>query len=126
VIFSGSPLCTYRSPRSWPDRQVEVTTTANGLLINSEDGQAEALPLDERTFLADRADPDRRAAALREHPRQPERGVQGAGEADDVDQVAEPQAAGRGQQARQRRPGDQAEVHAQHRDRGAGRDQLGR
>ena len=43
---------------AWPDRQVEVTATANGLLINSEDGQTEALPLNERTFLTDPADPD--------------------------------------------------------------------
>jgi CubicO group peptidase (beta-lactamase class C family) len=43
---------------AWPDRQAEVTATADGLLISSEDGQAEALPLDERTFLTDPADPD--------------------------------------------------------------------
>jgi hypothetical protein len=43
---------------AWPDRQIEVTATADGLLISSEDGQAEALPLDERTFLTDPADPD--------------------------------------------------------------------
>jgi hypothetical protein len=43
---------------AWPDRQVEVTATANGLLINSQDGQTEALPLDDRTFVADPADPD--------------------------------------------------------------------
>jgi len=43
---------------AWPDRQVEVTATANGLLINSQDGQTGALPLDDRTFVADPADPD--------------------------------------------------------------------
>jgi hypothetical protein len=43
---------------AWPDRQVEVTAAANGLLINSADGQTEALPIDERTFLTDPADPD--------------------------------------------------------------------
>jgi hypothetical protein len=37
---------------------VEVTTTSRGLLLKRERGEAEALPLDERTFLVDAADPD--------------------------------------------------------------------
>jgi len=43
---------------AWPDRQVQVTATADGLLIKSEQGEVEALPLDERTFLVDAMDPD--------------------------------------------------------------------
>ena len=43
---------------AWPDRQVEVTETASGLLIRSERGEVHTLPLDERTFLVDAMDPD--------------------------------------------------------------------
>ena len=57
-------LSRFAGVYAWPDRQVEVTATANGLLINGEDGQAEALPLDERTFVADRADPDNPAVTF--------------------------------------------------------------
>jgi CubicO group peptidase (beta-lactamase class C family) len=51
-------LARFAGVYAWPDRQLEVTATANGLLINSEDRRTEALPLDERTFVADPADPD--------------------------------------------------------------------
>ena len=37
---------------------MEVSATGSCLLIKSEDGESEALPLDERTFLVDAADPD--------------------------------------------------------------------
>ena len=37
---------------------MEVTAAGSCLLIKSEDGETEALPLDERTFLVDAADPD--------------------------------------------------------------------
>jgi len=57
-------LSRFAGVYAWPDRQVEVTATANGLLISREDGQAEALPLDERTFAADRADPDNPAVTF--------------------------------------------------------------
>jgi CubicO group peptidase (beta-lactamase class C family) len=43
---------------AWPDRQVEVTETASGLLIRSERAEMHTLPLDERTFLVDAMDPD--------------------------------------------------------------------
>jgi hypothetical protein len=39
-------------------RRVEVTAAGSCLLIKSEDGETEAFPLDERTFLVDAADPD--------------------------------------------------------------------
>jgi CubicO group peptidase (beta-lactamase class C family) len=55
---AAGDLTRFAGVYAWPDRRVEVTATANGLLINSEDSQTEALPLDERTFVTDPADPD--------------------------------------------------------------------
>jgi CubicO group peptidase (beta-lactamase class C family) len=43
---------------AWPDRRVEVTAAESRLLIKSEHGETEALPLDDRTFLVDPMDPD--------------------------------------------------------------------
>lgn len=43
---------------AWPDRQVQVTATADGLLIKSEQGEVEALSVDERTFLVAATNPD--------------------------------------------------------------------
>ena len=37
---------------------MDITPTGDGLLITGEDGQTPALPLNERTFFADPADPD--------------------------------------------------------------------
>jgi CubicO group peptidase (beta-lactamase class C family) len=51
-------LSRFAGVYAWPDQQVEVTATGSGLLIKDEDGQAEALPLDDRTFLVDPKDPD--------------------------------------------------------------------
>ena len=51
-------LAAYAGAYCWPDRRVEVTESAHGLLV-SEDGVArESVPLDRRTFLIDRDDPD--------------------------------------------------------------------
>ena len=51
-------LTTYAGAYGWPDRRVDVTESARGLLV-SEDGIARvAVPLDRRTFLLDRDDPD--------------------------------------------------------------------
>lgn len=51
-------LTPYAGAYGWPDRRIDVTQSAGGLLV-SEDGIAkEAVPLDRRTFLLDRADPD--------------------------------------------------------------------
>jgi CubicO group peptidase (beta-lactamase class C family) len=58
VAGAAGDLSRFAGLYAWPDRQVEVTATADGLLISSEDGQTKALPLDERTFLTDPADPD--------------------------------------------------------------------
>ena len=50
---AAGDLSCFTGRYAWPDRQVDVTATAGGLLISSEDGRAEALPLSERTFLVD-------------------------------------------------------------------------
>jgi CubicO group peptidase (beta-lactamase class C family) len=55
---AAGDLSRYVGVYAWPDRQVEVTATARGLLIKSEQGETEALPLDDRTFLVDPVDPD--------------------------------------------------------------------
>jgi hypothetical protein len=50
---AAGDLSRFAGIYAWPDRQVEVTATANGLLMSSEAGQTEALPLDDRAFLVD-------------------------------------------------------------------------
>lgn len=51
---SAGDLSRYAGTYAWPDRQVEVRTTTDGLLI----GEQEALPVDKRTFVVDDHDPD--------------------------------------------------------------------
>jgi Beta-lactamase len=52
-------LSRYASVYTWPDRRVEVTAAAgSSLIIETEEGRAEALPVDERTFVVDPMDPD--------------------------------------------------------------------
>jgi CubicO group peptidase (beta-lactamase class C family) len=58
TVPAAGDLSRFAGVYAWPDRQVEVTATADGLLIKSEDRETQALPLDERTFLVDPADPD--------------------------------------------------------------------
>ena len=58
TVRAAGDLSRFAGVYAWPDRQVEVTATANGLLIKSEDRETQALPLDEQTFLVDPADPD--------------------------------------------------------------------
>lgn len=55
---AAGDLSRFAGVYAWPDRRVEVTATASGLLLTDEGGQTEAVPLDERTFLVDAADPD--------------------------------------------------------------------
>jgi hypothetical protein len=61
---AAGDLSRFAGVYAWPDRRADVTATADGLLISSEDGQTEALPLDERTFLVDAADPDNPAVTF--------------------------------------------------------------
>ena len=58
AVRAAGDLSRFAGVYAWPDRQVEVTAASNGLLIKSEDRETQALPLDERTFLVDPADPD--------------------------------------------------------------------
>jgi CubicO group peptidase (beta-lactamase class C family) len=55
---AAGDLSRFAGVYAWPDRRVEVTAAASGLLIRNEGGETEALPLDERTFLIDAVDPD--------------------------------------------------------------------
>jgi CubicO group peptidase (beta-lactamase class C family) len=55
---AAGDLSRFAGSYAWPDRQVDVTATTNGLLINGGDARTEAFPLDERTFLTSPADPD--------------------------------------------------------------------
>jgi CubicO group peptidase (beta-lactamase class C family) len=51
-------LSRFAGVYAWPGRRVEVTAANTCLLIKSEHGETEALPLDERTFVVDSMDPD--------------------------------------------------------------------
>lgn len=51
-------LTRFAGVYAWPDRCVEVTAADTCLLIGSENGETEALQLDERTFIVDPMDPD--------------------------------------------------------------------
>jgi CubicO group peptidase (beta-lactamase class C family) len=64
VPGAAGDLSRFAGIYAWPDRQVKVTVTANGLLITSEDGQTPALPLNERAFLTNSADPDNPAVTF--------------------------------------------------------------
>jgi CubicO group peptidase (beta-lactamase class C family) len=56
---AADDLSRFAGVYGWPDRRVEVTPTASGgLVLASEGEEAEALPLDDRAFVVDRADPD--------------------------------------------------------------------
>jgi CubicO group peptidase (beta-lactamase class C family) len=55
---AAGDLSRFAGRYAWPDRQVNVAAKAHVLVITSPDGQIEALPLTDRTFLVDPADPD--------------------------------------------------------------------
>ncbi|MDP8910401.1 MAG: beta-lactamase family protein [Chloroflexota bacterium] len=55
---AAGDLTRFAGIYAWPDRRVEVTAAETCLLIKSERGGTEALPLDERTFVVDSMDPD--------------------------------------------------------------------
>jgi CubicO group peptidase (beta-lactamase class C family) len=50
----------------WPDSRVEVRAAGTHLAVSSDDGDAEAWPLDGRAFVADAADPDNPAITFGE------------------------------------------------------------
>jgi CubicO group peptidase (beta-lactamase class C family) len=55
---SAGDLARFAGVYAWPDRRVDVTAAGTHLVVSSEEGDAAALPLDGRAFLADPADPD--------------------------------------------------------------------
>jgi CubicO group peptidase (beta-lactamase class C family) len=55
---AAGDLSRFAGVYAWPDRRVEVAESNTGLRIKSEQGDTQALPLDERTFLVDATDPD--------------------------------------------------------------------
>jgi CubicO group peptidase (beta-lactamase class C family) len=55
---AAGDLSRFAGVYAWPDRRVDVTATGSSLLIESDQGITEALPLDERTFLVNAVDPD--------------------------------------------------------------------
>jgi CubicO group peptidase (beta-lactamase class C family) len=55
---AAGDLSRYAGVYAWPDRRVEVTATEASLLISSEEGETEALPLDDHAFVVDPTDPD--------------------------------------------------------------------
>jgi CubicO group peptidase (beta-lactamase class C family) len=61
---AAGDLSRFTGRYAWPDRRVDVAATTDGLLISSEDRQVEALPLTERAFLVDPADPDNPAVTF--------------------------------------------------------------
>lgn len=55
---AAGDLSRYTGVYAWPDRRVDVRADANRLVIREGGLEIEALPIDERTFLVDPADPD--------------------------------------------------------------------
>ena len=55
---AAGELSRFAGVYAWPDRKVAVKATARGLLLESERGESEALPLDGQTFVVDASDPD--------------------------------------------------------------------
>lgn len=55
---AAGDLSRFAGVYAWPDRRVEVAVSGSHLLITSDHDEAEAFPLDERTFLVDAKDPD--------------------------------------------------------------------
>jgi CubicO group peptidase (beta-lactamase class C family) len=55
---AAGDLSRFAGVYAWPDRRVEVAAAAGRLHITSDEGDAEAVPVDERTFLVDAMDPD--------------------------------------------------------------------
>lgn len=58
VQGAAGDLSRFAGVYGWPDRQVEVMSTADGLLIASESEHTEVFPLNDRVFLANPADSD--------------------------------------------------------------------
>ena len=55
---AAGDLSRFEGVYAWPDRRWDVTAADACLVLRSEGRSVEGLPLDERTFLIDRGDPD--------------------------------------------------------------------
>ncbi len=55
---AAGDLARFNGVYAWPDRRMEVEASGSGLLISDQNGQRQALPLNERVFLMDAKDPD--------------------------------------------------------------------
>jgi CubicO group peptidase (beta-lactamase class C family) len=55
---AAGDLTRFTGVYAWPDRRVEVSATGTGLAITAQRQTVQAVPIDERTFLVDAADPD--------------------------------------------------------------------
>jgi CubicO group peptidase (beta-lactamase class C family) len=55
---AAGDLGRFAGTYAWPDRRIDVTAGADALLITSGGEQKAALPLNDRTFVVDAADPD--------------------------------------------------------------------
>jgi len=58
VPDAAGDLSRFAGVYAWPDQRVEVTAKERSLVIKDDQHETEAIPLDERTFLVDPADPD--------------------------------------------------------------------
>jgi CubicO group peptidase (beta-lactamase class C family) len=57
-LGAAGDLSRFAGAYGWPDRRWEVTVRDACLVITRDDNVVDALPVDERTFLVDAADPD--------------------------------------------------------------------
>jgi hypothetical protein len=57
-------LSRFAGVYAWPDRRVDVAATDDGLVMTEGNTSADALPIDERTFLINPYDPDNPAVTF--------------------------------------------------------------
>jgi hypothetical protein len=57
-VGAAGELTRFAGVYAWPDSRYEVTAEGEALVIEGAQEAREALPLDQRTFLVDAADPD--------------------------------------------------------------------
>jgi CubicO group peptidase (beta-lactamase class C family) len=55
---AAGDLARFAGTYAWPDQRTTVAVRSDGLILTTDDGEAEARPVDGRTFLVDPADPD--------------------------------------------------------------------
>ena len=55
---AAGDLSRFAGVYAWPDRRAEVKATDTGLVVDADGIEAEAQPVDDRTFVVDASDPD--------------------------------------------------------------------